>query len=74
LLVAAGSSRLNRCEAHFFIGMSLLADGDRAGARTHFQRSVDTHVFWYVDHCWSRAFLSRLDADPHWPRWIPPNK
>src|SRR5262249_27965851 len=40
LLVFAGSSRLNLCEGHFFIGMALLADGDRAGARTHFQRAV----------------------------------
>jgi hypothetical protein len=33
LLAAAGPSLLNRCEAHFFIGLTLLADGDRAGAR-----------------------------------------
>ena len=29
LLRAAGSSRLQKCEAHFFIGMALLAEGDR---------------------------------------------
>jgi len=71
LMAAAGPSRLNRCEAHFFIGMSRLADGDRHGARVHFQHAVNTHVIWYVDHSLSRAFLSRLDADPKWPPWIP---
>jgi tetratricopeptide (TPR) repeat protein len=70
-LLAAGTSRLNRCEAHFFIGMALLAGGDRAGARAHFRQAVDTHVFVYVDHTWSRAFLARLNADPNWPRWVP---
>jgi hypothetical protein len=70
-LLAAGTSRLNRCEAHFFIGMALLAGGDRDGERAHFRQAVDTHVFVYVDHTWSRAFLARLDADPSWPRWIP---
>lgn len=71
LLLAAGSSRQHQCEAHFFIGMALLARGDRTGARAHFRKAVDTHVVWYVDHTWSRAFLSRLDADPNWPPWLP---
>lgn len=71
LLAAAGSSRLRQCEAHFFVGMALLANGDRDGARDHFRHAADTHVVWYVDHTWSRAFLARLDADPNWPRWIP---
>jgi len=71
LMAAAGSTRLNRCEANFFIGMSRLADGDRNGARVHFQNAVNTHVIWYVDHNLSRAFLSRLDADAKWPPWIP---
>jgi hypothetical protein len=74
LLAAAGPSRLNRCEAHFFIGLSLLAGGDRAGARDHFRRSVATHVIWFVDHIWSLAFLSRLEKDPTWPPWIPVRK
>src|SRR5262245_14355457 len=47
LLKAAGPSRLNRCEAHFFIGLTVLADGDRAGARDHFQKAVATRVFIY---------------------------
>ena len=71
LLAAAGSSRNRQCEAHFLIGMATLARGDRVGARAHFQNAVDTHVVWYVDHTWSLAFLSRLDADPNWPSWLP---
>src|SRR5207302_7406815 len=35
LLEAAGHSRWCQCEAHFFIGLNLLAEGDRAGARRH---------------------------------------
>jgi hypothetical protein len=74
LLAAAGESRLNRCEAHFFIGLTLLADGDRAGARDHFRRSVSTHVIWFIDHFWSMAFLSRMEKDRNWPLWIPLQK
>ena len=74
LLAAAGSSRLHQCEYHFFIGMARLADGDRDGARLHFRRAVQTRVVWYVDYTWSLAFLSRMDADPDWPRWIPRRK
>jgi hypothetical protein len=71
LLRAAGESRLNRCEAHFFIGLARLAEGDRGGAAAHFRRSVETRVYVFVDHMWSVAFLSRLESDPNWPRWVP---
>jgi tetratricopeptide (TPR) repeat protein len=71
LLLAAGSSRHHQCEANFFIGMALLAQGDRDAARVHFRKAVDTHVVWYVDHSWSLAFLSRMDVDPNWPSWLP---
>jgi tetratricopeptide (TPR) repeat protein len=74
LLAAAGSSRNHQCEANFLIGMALLSQGDRNGARTHFRKAVDTHVVWYVDHTWSLAFLSRLDADPTWPQWLTKGK
>lgn len=74
LLAAAGSSRNHQCEANFLIGMALLSRGDRNGARNHFRKAVDTHVVWYVDHTWSLAFLSRLDADPTWPTWLPKGK
>jgi hypothetical protein len=71
LLKEAGPSRLNQCEAHFFIGLALLSDGNRDGARTHFRQSVATRIHTFLDYVWSRAFLSRLEADPTWPPWIP---
>ena len=71
LLTAAGDSRGDRCEAHFFVGLNLLADGHRAEAAQHFQKSVETRVFEYFEHGWSRAFLARLRQDPTWPPWIP---
>jgi hypothetical protein len=74
LLAAAGSSRQNQCEAHFFIGLARLADGDRDGAKEQFRQSVATHVFHFLDHVWSRAFLARMEQDPAWPPWIPLTK
>ena len=71
LLKAAGDSRWNQCEAHFFLGVTRLGKGDRAAARVHFQKAVATRVFTFVDYGWSRAFLARIDKDPNWPPWIP---
>lgn len=67
LLKAAGASRYNQCEAHFFIGMTKLAENARSAAREHFQASVTTEVFTYFDYDWSGAFLARMENDPHWP-------
>jgi tetratricopeptide (TPR) repeat protein len=71
LLKAAGKSRWHQCEAHFFIGLTLLAQGDRAAAAEHFQKSVDTDTYFFFESQWSRAFLGRLKNDPTWPPWIP---
>jgi serine/threonine protein kinase/tetratricopeptide (TPR) repeat protein len=71
LLAAAGSSRGDQCEAHFFIGLNLLAEGDRTRAARHFQKSVDTRFLDYFEHGWSRAFLARMKQDSTWPPWIP---
>jgi hypothetical protein len=73
LLEAAGTCRPKLCEAHFSIGLRHLSEGDRDGARRHFQKCADTRVFIYWDHRWARAFLERL-KDPAWPRWIEPRK
>jgi tetratricopeptide (TPR) repeat protein len=70
LLAAAAGSRLHQCEAHFHIGLGLLAEGDRTGAREHFSAAVQTHVFVYYEYVWSRNFLARLEQDPTWPPWI----
>jgi hypothetical protein len=71
LLDASGNSRYHRCNAHFFIAMSLLAQGDKQGAREHFRRCVDTGVFDFDAYDWSRTFLARMAREPDWPRWIP---
>ena len=45
--------------------------GDRAGARECFQKCADPALtLAYDEWHWSRAFLSRMDQDPQWPRWI----
>jgi hypothetical protein len=68
--VKAAKSRAEQCRLHFFIALTRLADGNRAGAQEHFQRSVAT---WFVMHWafyWSRMFLDRLEQDKTWPPWI----
>jgi tetratricopeptide (TPR) repeat protein len=72
LLGAAKDSQYHQCNAHFFIAMSLLADGDRAGARRHFQQCVRTRCFDFDACDWSRAFLDRMNQDPLWPRFGSP--
>jgi tetratricopeptide (TPR) repeat protein len=74
LLSAVKGSKYHECNAHFFIAMSLLADGDRAAAREHFTECVATGCFDFDASDWSRAFLARMNRDPGWPRWIPPKK
>jgi hypothetical protein len=74
LLKTAGRCRPKLCEAHFVIGLSRLCEGDRAGARLHFQKCTKTRVFIYWDYVWGRAFLERLQKDRTWPPWIPPKK
>jgi tetratricopeptide (TPR) repeat protein/predicted Ser/Thr protein kinase len=74
LLQAAGTCRPKQCEARFLIGLHHLAEGDREGAREHFQKCVDTRVFVYWDYKWARAFVDRLKQDPDWPRWTTTRK
>jgi hypothetical protein len=72
LLAEASTSRFKRIQAHYTIGLYRLAEGDRAGAREHFQKAVGTHDFWEQIYFYSsQMFLSRLDKDPTWPPWIP---
>jgi hypothetical protein len=72
LLSAAGQSRKNRCEAHYYIALAELAVGNRTAAAEHFQHSVDTGVFSYFEHYLSRALLAQLQRDSAWPSWIAP--
>jgi tetratricopeptide (TPR) repeat protein/tRNA A-37 threonylcarbamoyl transferase component Bud32 len=67
----AGASRWNQCEAHFHIGITCLADGDRSAAREHFKKCVAVRIFYSFEYQWGRAFLARLEQNPSWPPWIP---
>ena len=70
-LKAEAGSRWNQCEAHFYVALDRLSQGDRAGAREHFQKALATGVFGFGEYQWSRLFLKRMDKDPNWPSWIP---
>jgi len=70
-LSSLGASHWNQLEGHFFIAMTHLAEGDRAGAREHLRLAIASHAQGFALYDWSPAFLKRLEADPHWPPWIP---
>ena len=67
LLNDVKNSKYHECNSHFFIAMSLLADGDRDGARKHFEECVATGCFDFDASDWSRTFLARMKQDPNWP-------
>jgi tetratricopeptide (TPR) repeat protein len=67
-------SRMRLCFVHYLVGLGRLADGDRAGAREHFQKALDTRWYSNVAYPYARAFLERLKRDPEWPKWIPVKK
>jgi hypothetical protein len=71
LLESRGKNRLLLCGAHYVIGLVRLSEGDRAGAREHFQKALDTKVYAHNLYPYARAYLARLKRDPEWPRWIP---
>jgi hypothetical protein len=74
LLQNAGNDRLKLCAGYFLVGREQLMDGDRAGAREHLQKSVDTKFFGHIVYPYARVFLERLKRDPKWPKWIPVKK
>jgi hypothetical protein len=73
-LIKAGTSRNWQYAAHLDIALFRLAAGDRRGARKHFQMAISTRAYWYYDSFWCLMFLSRLEEDPTWPKWIGPMK
>jgi tetratricopeptide (TPR) repeat protein len=73
-LAKAGASRVLLSGAHFEVGLSHLAAGDRAGARWHFQKAVATRAYWSGTYFQSQMLLSRLEKDPGWPPWMPAKK
>jgi hypothetical protein len=68
------TNRLTSCTAHYFVGLVRLSNGDRAGAREHFQKALDTKFYAHTQYPYARAFLARLKRDPEWPKWIPVKK
>ena len=74
LLDAAAGSGRNLCRAHFFIGISKLARGDRAAARQDFRASAGSDLLNFWAWTMSRIMLARLEKDPTWPPWIPMEK
>jgi hypothetical protein len=70
LVESAGVSRRQRCQAHYFIALRLLAQSDRESARRQFNLCLETGTHWLPQFQWGRAFRARLDADPRWPHWI----
>jgi tRNA A-37 threonylcarbamoyl transferase component Bud32/tetratricopeptide (TPR) repeat protein len=71
LLEAAGSSQWDQCLAHYNIAMRMLADGDRDGAREHFDKAIKTRASGWGEYDLSWVFRDRLEKDPNWPPRIP---
>ena len=58
----------------FTRGLVRLSDGDRVGAKEHFQKVLDTKFYANVGYPYARAYLARLNRDEKWPKWIPDKK
>jgi hypothetical protein len=71
MLSQISSSRTALCQAHFLIGMTHLAKGNRKEARKHFRACSNLRINRYVEDFMSRALIAQLDREPTWPRWIP---
>jgi hypothetical protein len=71
LLQGAKGSRWNECLAHHYIAMTHLADGDRIGAKKHFDQVVETRATLWGTYDMSWVFQARLEKGSTWPPWIP---
>jgi tetratricopeptide (TPR) repeat protein len=60
--------------SHYIVGLVRLSDGDRMGAKEHFQKVLDTKFRANLAYPYARAYLARLKRDPAWPKWIPDKK
>jgi tetratricopeptide (TPR) repeat protein len=69
-LKAAGESRIDRTNVHYFVGLTCLAEGKRKAARDHFRKAVETGGFSFDHFELSWALLGRMEQDQSWPRWI----
>ncbi|MHC4698072.1 MAG: protein kinase domain-containing protein [Planctomycetota bacterium] len=76
-LLGAANIRIERLRAEYLVGMTQLAQGERAEAIRHFIE-VDRAGNWLFSEgagglyfSWAPLFLDRLREDPAWPPWIP---
>lgn len=70
LLATAGASRSRSCLAHFLVGVTHLAGGDRETAVEHFEQSAGFRTFEMLEDHMSRGLAAQLRRDPSWPSWI----
>lgn len=71
LLELSADSRLALVNAHFVIGVTQLAKGNRDSARRHFAASAELKSLSMLEGAMSRALLAQLAREPSWPAWIP---
>jgi tetratricopeptide (TPR) repeat protein len=70
-LKAAGASRVDQVNVHYFAGLTQLAKGNRKAASKHFLQAVQTGAFGFDNYELSWGLLGRLERDSLWPPWIP---
>jgi hypothetical protein len=74
-LEATAKTRISPTLIHYPVGLARLSNGDRAGARDQFQKTLlDGNGYPVVFYPYARAYLARMKRDPEWPRWIPARK
>jgi tetratricopeptide (TPR) repeat protein len=74
LILSLGGKRHGLSNAYLCLGLTALADGDRATARWYLQLCEGTRYFDALPYSVSQMLLSRMDHDQTWPRWITPAK
>jgi tetratricopeptide (TPR) repeat protein len=74
LLRAAEPRRTVLSDVCHMIGIRRLAAGDRDGAKAMFRRAADNLAITYESWEYSLAFLTRMERDPAWPKWIAAKK
>ena len=53
------------------VGILHLAEGDRAGSKEFFHKSMQTRIYGVSTRRLAQNLLARLELDPTWPPWIP---
>jgi tetratricopeptide (TPR) repeat protein len=76
-LLSAADIRIEQLRAEYLLGITQLAQGERAEAIRHFTEA-DRMGNWLFSKgadalylSWGPLFLERLREDPTWPPWIP---